>query len=185
MLKEIKDLRNSLLKWEEDLSKLTIDDLLLATRKWFDHYQKDQDPEAMVELYSKLIDEEREETINAWRNWDIIEVLDWIIDYAWVMTWFMHFGEKLARSKWEETASEEEVNRRIWQTVIMMLWWTMCDWELIKLAWLEVAYSNWTKSLELRDESDEEWKVWKVIKGKWYKKPNLKKVFKSLKSVEK
>jgi len=180
MLKEIKDVRDILFKWEEDLWKLNVWDLIKSTRDWFDYYQKDQDPEAMVELYWKLIDEEREEIQVASREWDMIEFLDWVIDYVWVTIWFMHFW---AKANW--TSDDEEVNKRIWQTAILILWGSFIDWDVIKLAWLEIAYSNWTKSLELRDDSDEEWKVWKVIKGKWYKKPNLKKVFKALKSVEK
>ena len=180
MFKEIKKVRNEIYKWEVSLDKLDIWDLVRATREWFNYYQGKEDAKAMVELYSKLIDEEREEIQVASRNWDMIEFLDWIIDYTWVTIWFMHFGAKM-----HDEEESEEVNKRIWQTAIMILWGSFIDWDIIKLSWLEIAYSNWTKSLELRDESDVEGKVGKVIKGDKYKKPNLKKVFKALKTEDK
>lgn len=179
MLKELKKIRKILLNWEEPISKLTIEDLLKATRDWFEHYQGKENPNKMLELYSKLIDEELEETRLASKQWDFVEYLDGVIDYVWVTIWFMHFGEKVARLKWQETAEPEEVNRRIWQTATMILGSTLMDWDLIKLAWLEVAYSNWTKSLELQWEWE---KVGKVIKWEKFKKPDLKKVIKFIKN---
>ena len=185
MLKEIKKVREEILNWNTDINKLTFEDLFNATIEWFKHYQWDEDSKKMVELYSKLIDEEREETTQAWIDWDIIEVLDWIIDYVWVSLWFVYFGREEKIKEWVEVSTEEEFKKSAIRTMIMILWWTFTDWDLVKLAWLEVAYSNWTKPLEKRWEDDEEWKVGKVIKWKDFVKPDLKKVFEVLKKENK
>ena len=157
-------------KWES-LDKLYWDSLVETTLDWFKYYQWNEDPDKMVKLYEELIKEEREEIYDAWKNKDIIEVLDWIVDYIWVNLWHMYFRFKRGDYK---DLKEEEFIRKALHTSIIVLSGTMVEHNILKLAWLEILYSNWTKSLDKKKT----WKKkWKIIKGENYVAPDLEKVF--------
>ena len=51
---------------------------------WFEEYQGDVPKEKMVELYKKLVEEEREELNKAIEEENLEEILDAIGDILWV-----------------------------------------------------------------------------------------------------
>ena len=173
---EIKEVLDKVYNWETELlNDIYAEDLIDITIDWFKHYQWDEDSKKMMDLYEKLIDEEWNETVNAWRNKDIVEVLDWICDYVWVTTWYIYFWHKNVEEK--DRVEERDLVRNAARQLVLRSAWAFIPFDLFKVAYLEVAYSNWTKSLEKRKEDDPEWKVWKVIKWENFVKPDLNRVF--------
>jgi len=180
LLKEIKNYREKVYSWEKELHHIDLNHLLQFTLNWFKVYQWDEDLQKMRDLYKKLVKEELSEISQAWYNKDIIELLDWYVDYLWVTIWYIYFDLLYSYKDvvdWEDALVEEMTERinELLKTIIIPK-------DLFSLAWLEVAYSNWTKSLEKRDESDPEWKAWKIIKWPSFVKPDLKKVFNFLRN---
>jgi len=167
-------------KWWE--LNIDLQSLLTITLQWFEYYQGNQNFSDMRDLYKKLITEELWEISEAWLNKDIIEVLDWLVDYLWVQVWYIWFDVNHRNKDVVSDNKNEIILEELTEAFNSVLDKIIIPSNLFQLAWLEIAYSNWTKSLELRDESDEEGKVGKVIKGKDYKKPDLEKVFKYFKS---
>ena len=128
---------------------------------WFDYYQNTEDRMKMIRLYDKLIEEETCEIKEAVFNQDLFEILDGIIDKLWVEAWQDFF------IYWYR-----------WLGITIWRFEKICQYlpeDLIKLWILEVAYSNWTKSLEKQKDWE---KVWKIIKGPNFKKPDWNRVFK-------
>lgn len=173
-----------LLRWQVldgHIEAIDVPKLMTLTIQWFDYYQGERDIVEMKDLYKELIHEELTEVSVAWYDKDVIEILDWYVDYLWVSLWYIWFNTLKNNENIIEpdAAILEEVTEefnKVLDTIIV-------PWDLFLTAWLEIAYSNWTKSLELRDETDPEWKIWKVIKWKDYVKPDLENVFTKINKI--
>ena len=178
----IEKIRNEIYEWKRELHTLDLNFLLQITLQWFDCYQWEEPLEKMVWLYKALIKEELDEASEAWYNMDIVELLDAYVDYLWVTIWYIWF--KALRDnenviEWKDKYILNEVT----EWVNELLEKIIVPKGLFSLAWLEIAYSNWTKSLEKRDENDPEGKAGKIIKWPNYVKPDLNKVFDYIKKT--
>ena len=132
--------------------------------KWFEEYQPNL--ENGSELYSKLIDEEFEEYMTAKSNNDKIEILDWLGDMLWVMTWEVYFN-------WWQLHLYYD-NYRVIRSLIHKEFPEVKDLDLLVDNLInEIADSNFTKVLELQEDWE---KVWKVKKWDNFKKPDIQKI---------
>lgn len=183
ILKSLSELREKI--FNKEVEYVDLQSLLTVTLQWFEYYQGKQDYWKMVDLYKKLIKEELSEISDAWVNKDMVALLDWYVDYLWVQIWYIWFYINKNNENTISDNKEQIILEEVTKEFNLALDKIIIPAGLFTLAWLEVAYSNWTKSLELRDENDEEGKVGKVIKGKDYKEPELDKIFKVVQEMNK
>ena len=140
-----------------NMQKLTT---LERTNRWFQKYQPNLNETEWQELYLKLIEEEYNETMNAIKNNNLIEFLDWCIDLYWVQQWYYYFGG---------TTENDFVNPfELMFNYISLEWLQLVQEEMIVDLIHAVADSNYTKVLELQTKWN---KVGKVIKWSNFVKP--------------
>lgn len=143
---------------------------LNAILNWFIKYQWKQDQKEMATLYEKLIEEELTELRTAEDERNLDEYLDAIWDSLWVYIWYYFFAH--------DSKSMHNINDFFVQLYLKFNADCKFKWEwhiIIDEILTAIAMSNFTKELKLQ----EEWaKVWKVIKWKNFKKPNIKAIIK-------
>lgn len=131
---------------------------------WFETYQPNL--KDGWELYEKLIEEEQQELYEALENNDLHEVIDAIIDIAWVNIWYSYFENISAREMEDITWNMIEM----FHSHIEIYPWVERLWDFIHECIEEVINSNYTKELNTQTE----WpKAWKVIKGDKFKDPDF------------
>ena len=137
---------------------------------FFAEYQPKMTSKKWVELYTKLIQEEQDEFLEALKNKDIIEMYDAVADLIWVKAWLEYFlylwettnWKKVCTSNWELFINERH---------FINMFNRECVLECIN----EVSRSNFTKSKELRTDWE---KIGKIIKWPNYSAPKLEPILK-------
>jgi len=167
-------------EWLEKLRKLrqtnilpnNIQNVLIeAIYDWFEYFQGDEDAEKMVELYEKLVEEERNEIYQAWNEMDVKKLIDAYIDTMWVKCWETFFSLKAG------DVEEDTIKEAMEVEIDDMLNYVNIPYELLMRAIIEVAYSNWTKSKEKIQEGE---KKGKIIKWPDWVAPDWDFVFRKL-----
>lgn len=139
---------------------------LLRVLNWFNEYQGEEDKKEMVELYGKLIEEEKQETEDAYNNKDLVEYLDWIGDVFFVRMWKKYFA-----SRYCYIDSVDE----LFISIVMKLKFRGEIGDIANDLINAITKSNYTKSLEKQKDWE---KKWKIVKGENFVPPteDIKKI---------
>lgn len=139
--------------------------LIIQIVEWFNTYQKKLKKNEALELYWKLIKEEGDKTLAAFKTKDLKEFLDGVANLYWVITIYNYLSWEVNYSLYaicykflEETNLKDRKIKAVMD-------------DLLK----EVVKSNFTKELSLQTEGE---KVGKVIKGENFIPPDISKVIK-------
>lgn len=139
--------------------------IILRIVEWFKKYQKGLKKAEAIKLYEKLIEEEGNETLAAFKEGDLRSYLDWIADLYWVGTIYFYLTDSVNYDFYAvcyKFLSETNVKQRKWKDLLD---------DLLK----EVVRSNFTKELNLQTEGE---KVGKVIKWEKFVAPDIDKIIK-------
>lgn len=152
----------------EDIREYKTEELFDFIRVYPKHYQPDLSDAELYELYHKLIQEEKQELIEAVQEKNIAEVLDWIIDIFWVRYVSIIYRENC-------NVSHHGFKSLTHQRLAEYFHYT--NEKLLHKLLSAVIYSNYSKSLQLEKDGE---KKGKIIKGKNFKpmEPYLQEIIK-------
>ena len=132
---------------------------------WFNEYQPNLTNGE--ELYTKLIQEEKDELVEALNNKNLVEVLDAVTDIYFVMMGKTYFGNKYLGILYSNFTSGLSRFSDYMNSTDNFAAFNECIIEVIK--------SNYTKELSLQIDWE---KAGKVIKGDNFKAPDFRGIIK-------
>jgi hypothetical protein len=142
------------LRQKHILEKKDFDLIVESIKDWFEFFQWDEDVDKMIELYEKLVEEEKSEVCQAWYEKDIYKLIDAYIDLLWVLIWVNYFLNKKTKKFEDPIIFIKKYVSQYRSTVVLP--------EQLLTRWLlEVSYSNWTKSSKKKMRGRSRMKSWK------------------------